>query len=75
VTERDGPASVTSMANNFDHARHRGLRAALAAAGGKIRDAIPTITITSAALLAAITSAGCPKWGPPAPPPFRQENP
>ncbi|MBA3465407.1 MAG: hypothetical protein H0T46_36080 [Deltaproteobacteria bacterium] len=58
--------------HQHDNARHRGLRAALAAAGGKIREAMPAITITSAALLTAISATGCliPKWGPPAPPVF-----
>ena len=60
--------------NQNDSARTRGLRAALAASGGKLRAAIPTITITSAALLAAVAATGCllPKWGPPAPPAFRK---
>lgn len=55
-----------------DHARQRGLRAALAAAGGRIRAAAPThLVITSVTLLGALAASGClPKWGPPAPPPL-----
>jgi len=54
-----------------EHARKRGLRAALAAAGGRAREAAPPIVITSLTLLAALAASGClPKWGPPAPPAF-----
>jgi len=67
---------VVSM-KQHDNAHHRGLRAALAAAGGKLRAAMPAITVTSAALLTAIAATGCriPTWGPPAPPVFPKVEP
>jgi hypothetical protein len=78
VTDRDLAPSlkVTMSMNPSDHARHRGLRAALAAAGGKLRQVAPVVTVTSATILTAIAATGCllPKWGPPAPPPFSKET-
>jgi len=61
------------MSSNPEHAHQRGLRAALAVAGGRVADrAITSLIITSAALISAIAATGCvPKWGPPAPPAFR----
>ncbi len=61
------------MSNTTENARQRGLRAALAVAGGRIRDAATTsIVIKSAALITTVFATGCvPKWGPPAPPVFR----
>lgn len=61
------------MSNPHDPAHQRGLRAALAVAGGRVRErAVTSIIIKSAALISAIAATGClPKWGPAAPPAFR----
>lgn len=64
------------MPDHDDYARQRGLRAALAAAGGRLRAAASTpLVITSVTLLGALAASGClPKWGPPAPPRFPRRD-